>query len=250
MEWSGVRPAGGLLQCCLVALTTDIAGVIDESSTPQIKPCVAGWLCVRTGRIVNPLPHGQGLEMAVLRALLVVAIVVALASKGMARRYNEVWTRAQEKAAGIVRESATLPRPHEYLNVADLPRSWTWGNVNGTSYITKNLNQHIPQYCGSCWAHGALSALADRIKIARKAQAAEINLSIQYILNCGDAGSLRQDSSCSRTFGKKPAPCWIPSSRAPFLLIFEPSSLPGSCHGGSASGLSSHLSCDTCRSLD
>ena len=38
---------------------------------------------------------------------------------------------------------------------------------------------------GSCWAHGALSALADRIKIARKGLGDDINLSIQYILNCG-----------------------------------------------------------------
>eukprot|EP00954_Amorphochlora_amoebiformis_P002933 230817-Amorphochlora_amoeboformis.AAC.1 len=63
-----------------------------------------------------------------------------------------------------------IPPPHHYLNVSELPASFSWGNVSGTSYVTKNLNQHIPQYCGSCWAHGALSALADRIKIARKAQ--------------------------------------------------------------------------------
>jgi len=64
--------------------------------------------------------------------------------------------------------------------------------MNGTSYLTKSLNQHIPQYCGSCWAHGAMSALADRIKIARKGHGndnGEINLAIQFILNCGTAGS-------------------------------------------------------------
>ena len=37
----------------------------------------------------------------------------------------------------------------------------------------------------SCWAHGAVSSLQDRIKIARKGEGHDINLSIQYILNCG-----------------------------------------------------------------
>ena len=44
---------------------------------------------------------------------------------------------------------------------------------------------YVSQYCGSCWAHGAMSALADRIKIARGGVGDDINLSIQYVLNCG-----------------------------------------------------------------
>jgi len=77
------------------------------------------------------------------------------------------------------------PEPHTYLTTDDLPEAWNWNDVDGKSCLTHQLNQHIPQYCGSCWAHGALSSLADRIKIARKCEGDDINLSIQFILNCG-----------------------------------------------------------------
>ena len=87
-----------------------------------------------------------------------------------------------------------LSSAQTYIKAEDMPANFDWNNVNGTSYLTKMLNQHIPQYCGSCWAHGSVSALADRIKIARKqagVPAVDINLSIQFILNCGalQAGS-------------------------------------------------------------
>eukprot|EP00937_MAST-01D_sp_MAST-1D-sp2_P007191 g7191.t1 len=96
-------------------------------------------------------------------------------------------------------EDYSKPLPKEYTSAADLPTAFSWMNINNTNFLTKSLNQHIPQYCGSCWAHGAASAFADRIKIARGAKGVDINMAIQYILNCGG-------------------------------------NVAGSCHGGSASG--------------
>lgn len=104
-------------------------------------------------------------------------------------RLSEVWTPEQEAAAGIVANSYTSTRPQDLLGAEELPEAFTWCNKDGVNYCTMNRNQHIPQYCGSCWAHGAVSALGDRIKIARGAKGIDINLSVQHILNCGNAGS-------------------------------------------------------------
>ncbi|KAL7526823.1 hypothetical protein ACHAWF_001925 [Thalassiosira exigua] len=77
------------------------------------------------------------------------------------------------------------PLPHTYVRDEELPISWDWRDVDGKSCVTHPLNQHIPQYCGSCWAHASMSSLADRIMIARGCEGPDINLSIQFILNCG-----------------------------------------------------------------
>lgn len=88
------------------------------------------------------------------------------------------------------------PLPITYIDPSDLPQSFSWNDVDGKSYLTHMLNQHIPQYCGSCWAHSSMSSLADRIKIIQYFYennlqiTDEINLSIQFLLNCGsEAGS-------------------------------------------------------------
>jgi len=97
-------------------------------------------------------------------------------------RFNEIKILENHKQ----REFIKSPLPHTYIDASDLPDAFTWSNVNGTSFLTHSLNQHVPQYCGSCWAHGAISALADRIKVMREnGMGDDINLSIQFILNCG-----------------------------------------------------------------
>ena len=83
----------------------------------------------------------------------------------------KTWIRAQPDDTGV------------------LPSSWYWGSVDGKNFLTKNLNQHLPQFCGSCWAHGAMSSLADRIKIARNTTRPDINLPVQFLLNCHGGGT-------------------------------------------------------------
>lgn len=86
-------------------------------------------------------------------------------------------------------EYVISPRPEDYVDIETVPTEYNWCDVDGKNYCTMSRNQHIPQYCGSCWAHGAVSALGDRIKIARNGEGIDINLSVQHILNCQGGGS-------------------------------------------------------------
>merc|ERR1719163_2703462 len=119
------------------------------------------------------------------------ALAMAAIAGTASARINEVWNRTQTEAAGLVWRGnhTTSPLPHEYIKDEDLPDSLNWCDKDGVNYCTRSRNQHIPQYCGSCWAHGSVSALGDRIKIARGAKGVDINLSVQHILNCGNVGS-------------------------------------------------------------
>lgn len=109
----------------------------------------------------------------------------------MSRPYrSELWTRAQEEAAGLMLDN--FPQSLALESIGTIPDQFNWCNTGGLSYCTKSVNQHIPQYCGACWAHATLSSLADRIKILRGKHHdfdADILLSVQHMLNCGDAGS-------------------------------------------------------------
>jgi len=106
-------------------------------------------------------------------------------------RLNEVWSKEQTEAAGLVHKGSYVksPLPQDYITTSALPTNFTWCDKDGVNYCTMSRNQHIPQYCGSCWAHGAISALGDRIKIARKGKGIDINLSVQHVLNCANVGS-------------------------------------------------------------
>lgn len=74
----------------------------------------------------------------------------------------------------------------DYKKVSDLPTSLDY-RLSGL--LTTDLNQHIPTYCGSCWAHAAMSSIADRIKILTNGTQRDVIPAIQVMINCGNAGT-------------------------------------------------------------
>jgi len=118
-----------------------------------------------------------------------VATISALAGAHAASRRSEVLSRAEQERMGIEWRGNASNSHDLLLGAEDMPADFTWCNKDGVNYCTMSRNQHIPQYCGSCWAHGSVSALADRIKIARNAKGIDINPSVQHMLNCGGVGS-------------------------------------------------------------
>jgi cathepsin X len=112
-------------------------------------------------------------------------LVFALA----AARQSEILPRKTQEGMGITWRGNHTDSHDQLLTMESFPDSFTWCDKDGVNYCTMSRNQHIPQYCGSCWAHGSTSALGDRIKIARKGKGVDINLAVQHLLNCGGVGS-------------------------------------------------------------
>lgn len=110
-----------------------------------------------------------------------VAVMLLLAGSTSA----EYTRRVDRRYPGHVKPDREIPTvEHKRLQSAELPKQWEWNNVNGTNYLTNIRNQHLPEYCGSCWAHAATSAFSDRIKIQRKAAWPDVNISPQVVISC------------------------------------------------------------------
>ena len=88
-------------------------------------------------------------------------------------------------------------RAHEDLAVTtkppdakttELPKSFSWRDHG---LLAPSWNQHVPKYCGACFAFGAAHALQDRAKIARARvkddayPGPDLLVAVQVLLNCG-----------------------------------------------------------------
>ena len=161
------------------------------------------------------------------------AMLTLLFPFAIAEHRSELLSRAEVEKGGIVwGGNSSAISSHDLLPAQDFPGNFTWCNRDGVNYCTPSLNQHIPQYCGSCWAHGTLSALADRIKIARRAQGMDIQLSVQHLLNCNGHGSCNGGSLDGPYQWIKKQPSGISyATSQPYLACSSDSKL-GACPAG------------------
>lgn len=111
-------------------------------------------------------------------ALLGLFLVLACAMPGA--------LAACKKRKAVVHESERYfnHQPLEQLPLESLPTSFSWANKDGANWLVSSWNQHIPQYCGSCWLHASLSMVQDRLKIVKNGTGPDVMLARQTVLNC------------------------------------------------------------------
>lgn len=94
-----------------------------------------------------------------------------------------------KKSEKEFKEIIKSPQPKDYIKSGDLPLNWDWRNVSGVNYLTIDRNQHIPQYCGSCWSFATTSSLSDRVNIQRGSVWPQFNAAPQQLINCDGGGT-------------------------------------------------------------
>jgi len=104
-------------------------------------------------------------------------LLLALLATAEARLAN---VRAHEDLAAVT----TAPD----AKTTKLPNRFSWRDHD---LLAPSWNQHVPRYCGACFAFGAAHALQDRTKIARARvkddayPGPDLLVAVQVLLNCG-----------------------------------------------------------------
>jgi hypothetical protein len=64
------------------------------------------------------------------------------------------------------------------------PPSFSWDNINGTSFVPEVHNQNLPYPCNSGWAFSTVDVFNSKMKIGRKAASPDYEIAVQVLLSC------------------------------------------------------------------
>ena len=79
------------------------------------------------------------LSQALISTLAISLIAGSTAAE--TKRYNEIKIRED----AVHNSELKSPLPHSYIEEGSLPDSYSWADIDGVSYLTHSLNQHVPQ---------------------------------------------------------------------------------------------------------
>jgi len=126
--------------------------------------------------------------------------------------------------------------PEAFLATQYLPAGWDWRAVSmgpglpNMSFASHVRNQHLPQWCGSCWAHAAVAVLGSRWKIHSIDQdTLDLDFSIQYFVNCETRSHGCRGGSSYRAFALAHDKGVVDSSCAAYIAENRPCSAMEIC---------------------
>ena len=142
------------------------------------------------------VPRSNASSTIMVAALVVVVAAVAVAASSSTYGDEVDTSRIGSRAGCSSRTefpdgellSEDYVHAHETLDITALPKNHFWGSLNGTNYLSTIRQQHIPQYCGSCWIHGPTSMLNDRLNIMFQDSTQRLLIAPQTMMNCGGYG--------------------------------------------------------------
>lgn len=86
------------------------------------------------------------------------------------------------KAARVLAATVCVSDGRELLSSA-WPEDFTLCDKDGANCCTQSRKQHIPQCCGSCWAHGSVYEISNSVKITCGKKDIDINPAAQHMMN-------------------------------------------------------------------
>jgi len=126
--------------------------------------------------------------------------------------------------------------PEAFLADHDLPAGWDWRAVSmgpglpNMSFASRVHNQHLPKWCGSCWAHAAVAVLGSRWKIHSTDQDTfDLDFSIQYFINCATRSRGCRGGSSYHAYALAYDKGVVDSSCAPYVAENRPCSAMEIC---------------------